>query len=1696
MEERERSRSPSRRASRVEQVVGRWLRRSRDSISRERKSSDSKSGGASGSGHQNAPVRVTVQIQRDPLLGSHGFTVADQLPLLVRDVTAGGPADGKLFPGDQVLKINNIVTEDLSSEQAAEIIRELEDSVNVTVLRHSMGPKSSFMTAEKRARLRTNPVKVRFAEEVVVNGHAQGNSMLFLPNVLKVYLENGQTKAFRFEATTTVKDIVLTLKEKLSIRCIRHFALVLDQQYSNSRLLLLHEEELIQQVVQRKDSHDYRCVFRVSFLPRDPMDLLQEDPVAFEYLYLQSVSDVLRERFAVEMKCNTALCLAALHMQERLHSCGQTHRASVKSITKDWGIDNFISPTLLRNMREKDLRKAISYHMKKTQSLLEPKQKMISAAQARLNYLTQLGELQSYGGKFFTATMMFQDRESMVNLLVGAKYGISQVINHKLNLVATLIEFNSISRVELMPESDKVSLVKIYLPDAKPMVLLMESVAAKDLSCLVTGYCRLLEPEQPSSSSADQPKAQRVSAEEGYVSPRCSDSDVPVEVDPSANVVADLPFPGNDTGAALLIAEEKPKEEEEEEENAEVGRAEDTPAAVTGMDEMDEVRITEDLLLELSDWCYTDSRIDASFSSDSMEALVEDGLVPRALGGLANHPEEPRSHLLNVPAQQEMKELAAAPEVVFLEDVTPETAAPETFAPETFAPETVAPEAVAPEVVPLEDVAMETVAPETVALEAVAPETVALEDVAPETVAPEAVALEVVALESTAPHATKIDNEENAFLCFADLSRMADCLPSPPEASEEEEEQFGSGLPPLTDRPFTFGRNSPQHCYNVCSEATPNSACCLPKPQPHCTQEEEEEEEKEEEEEEEQDPPNNSNPAPTLQDPPGFGDSSSEDEFFDASDRFTSPVPVEETTSEDYRDADSTTGTWDLEDGESGEREEERGREGREERRETEPGSSCFGKRCRKRRSFMEAGFTSQASSTELDEPMGEEGQPCPEGGEASDQRPRSTVTSPNNPEGEPAPVESNPILNCDPCLVGPHPGDNVVSSEAKQLPSSVMEMELDTAEYTLVTGLLPGASLSILTACTKVETENRQNLGSEGEENGEGSCATYPVDPPDFPRSDPDQGDSAIRDTEKDKPGALLNEEHDPGPQLGCPGQQILPRSHSLEDAVGGLSLAKTVPPPLPESLPPHSSVPIIPSPEEAEINANEVYLEGTSPILTLNSPRNNNCLALLMNNGVSLSCENLLPSEKEASGTSSVAAMVGVGGPTKEPRVFDLQSCAAGLVGRLSTSTLRGKIQRLPWYLSRTIEPLVNHNSNYSAPSSETSQGTTEVTAAVEDNVKFVEEVLMEVSQVPKETVAHPKVATEVVTSPQNGGQGPAPQTGERKESHQPTDCHTAARTGEAWLANWRCGALERCASEQPHPWPRGSASFGCGPTSALGCPSELEETRGHREPCGCQTVYANCFSGQLDGGGFDEDLTAHGFPRRTQGSEGAPLKATPPPLSSPSSSPSFTTDILPPSSAPELSPQPSPLKSPNGFPPKSLEDTLDQLCGRRYRSPDGFALLQRDVGELLGLLHATHGPGTPHRRGACETVLSDSGLILHAEGRRLILGCQQATRECQAPEEMLQCLSEGFHALVRLAGACLRSSRCGGCEQRRAKALGGLREVAGAYGEFAWAAERAAVMDGSREVSVKRLSRQCAALIAAMVSLTQLFCTISIV
>ncbi|KAG9486571.1 hypothetical protein GDO78_006766 [Eleutherodactylus coqui] len=619
----------TRKGHRIEQMVVRWLRRSRDSSNRSGRTSTGDSPSI-GPNQYSCSLKITLDIKKDPHLVSYGFDISRNLPLTVTAVTAGGPAEGKLLPGDQIFAINNENVENIHVQKAANMVRDSGDTVTITVLRGTSSPKSSFLTAEKRARLKSNPVKVRFAEEVIVNGLTQGNSLLFMPNVLKVYLENGQTKAFKFEKKTTVKDILMTLKEKLSINIIEHFALALEEQYNISKLYLLHEEELIEQVVQKKESHDYRCLFRVCFVPKDPLDLLQEDPVAFEYLYLQSCSDVLQERFAVEMKCSVALRLAALHIQERIHSCGQPQKITFKYIEKDWGIDNFLSPTLLRNMRGKDIKKAISFHMKRNQCILEPRQKQpISAAQVRLQYLKILGDLKTYGGKIFNATLMLQDRESYVTLLVGAKYGISQIINNKLNIMITLAEFSNISKIELSAESEKVSMVKVYLQDVKPLSFLLESGSAKDIACLISGYCKLFL--STAASIFEWPGNNlyhRISTEEGYESRVCSDSEESSELDSSQDLSSDLQCLKSRNIKPLQEEDEEEDEEEDGEDGYDIKEnKEEKESDVKLKDHCDSTINDVDSISENSDSANTESHgYKISWSSDSIDALEEDDL--------------------------------------------------------------------------------------------------------------------------------------------------------------------------------------------------------------------------------------------------------------------------------------------------------------------------------------------------------------------------------------------------------------------------------------------------------------------------------------------------------------------------------------------------------------------------------------------------------------------------------------------------------------------------------------------------------------------------------------------------------------------------------------------------------------------------------------------------------------------------------------------------------------------------------------------------------------------------------------------------------------------------------------------------------------------------------------------------------------
>ncbi|KAK7929680.1 hypothetical protein WMY93_006075 [Mugilogobius chulae] len=84
--------------SRVEQVVGRWLRRSRDlgsrshSAGRDRSTSEEKTSQPSVPEPRSYAFRFSVQLQRDPGFCSHGLTLSSHTPIVVQDITPANEA--------------------------------------------------------------------------------------------------------------------------------------------------------------------------------------------------------------------------------------------------------------------------------------------------------------------------------------------------------------------------------------------------------------------------------------------------------------------------------------------------------------------------------------------------------------------------------------------------------------------------------------------------------------------------------------------------------------------------------------------------------------------------------------------------------------------------------------------------------------------------------------------------------------------------------------------------------------------------------------------------------------------------------------------------------------------------------------------------------------------------------------------------------------------------------------------------------------------------------------------------------------------------------------------------------------------------------------------------------------------------------------------------------------------------------------------------------------------------------------------------------------------------------------------------------------------------------------------------------------------------------------------------------------------
>ncbi|GCC27838.1 hypothetical protein chiPu_0006264 [Chiloscyllium punctatum] len=72
--------------------------------------------------HLAALATRQVKIKRDPVYG-FGFIAGGEKPVIVRAVSPGGPSEGRLIPGDQILAINDEGVSSVPRERVIDLVR-------------------------------------------------------------------------------------------------------------------------------------------------------------------------------------------------------------------------------------------------------------------------------------------------------------------------------------------------------------------------------------------------------------------------------------------------------------------------------------------------------------------------------------------------------------------------------------------------------------------------------------------------------------------------------------------------------------------------------------------------------------------------------------------------------------------------------------------------------------------------------------------------------------------------------------------------------------------------------------------------------------------------------------------------------------------------------------------------------------------------------------------------------------------------------------------------------------------------------------------------------------------------------------------------------------------------------------------------------------------------------------------------------------------------------------------------------------------------------------------------------------------------------------------------------------------------------------------------------------------------------------
>ncbi|KAE9418838.1 hypothetical protein Angca_004408, partial [Angiostrongylus cantonensis] len=444
--------------------------------------------------------RRTVKLRRKRDMG-FGFVAAGQHPTVIQFVSIEGPSDGVLFANDQILEVNGLDVTQETKDSVVTMIRSCEDELLLTVEQLPAKPRSARRSC-----------RVRFTDRVLVATvhDSSPDSLPPLPNALRVYLENGQTRSFRYDDTTTAKDIMDSIFSKLQLTAKSYFALAIEYSLGarSSRISLLRPDAKVDTITRMPNSDHLRCVFRFAFIPKEIQKVWTEDPRALDYFYQQCVSDVVRGRYAFEMRYEACIRLAALHMQQvavESNLLKENGTMSLARIECEYGMDSFLPMILLENVKVREIRKHIRYYLKRDSAKLSERLAKQAArgdsnrpllslrvtdasVSLRVRYLELLSHLPSFGGRAFSVTF----KESQIDMIIQIDPRTGLLVRHpgKTNRPTISIDFDLIDRLVVRRESEIASLISFRMASnpEQGLEFLVDKDDIDDLVCYICGY--------------------------------------------------------------------------------------------------------------------------------------------------------------------------------------------------------------------------------------------------------------------------------------------------------------------------------------------------------------------------------------------------------------------------------------------------------------------------------------------------------------------------------------------------------------------------------------------------------------------------------------------------------------------------------------------------------------------------------------------------------------------------------------------------------------------------------------------------------------------------------------------------------------------------------------------------------------------------------------------------------------------------------------------------------------------------------------------------------------------------------------------------------------------------------------------------------------------------------------------------------